>query len=98
MSQRVVGHHHGEEFVASLDHLIQEIQGLVDQIEQAVNAVGGVDNSAEELQSQFDALGVEDKAAHMAQVKDGADQIRNQLQGAADSAKELISRVEAAKG
>jgi hypothetical protein len=59
--------------------------------------VGGVENTAEELQSQFNALGVEDKATHMAQVKDGADQVRSQLQDAADSAKELISQVEAAK-
>lgn len=84
--------------MASLDELIQEIQGVVDQIEQSVNSVAGVENSAEELQSQFNALGVEDKAQHMSQVKDGADQVRNQLQGAADSAKELISQVEAAKG
>ena len=84
--------------MASLDELIQEIQGVVDQIEQTVNSVGGVENSAEELQSQFSALGVEDKAQHMSQVKDGADQVRSQLQGAADSAKELISQVEAAKG
>jgi ElaB/YqjD/DUF883 family membrane-anchored ribosome-binding protein len=88
----------GEDGMASLDELIQEIQRLVDQIEQTINSVGGVENTAEELQSQFSALGVEDKAQHMSQVKDGADQVRNQLQGAADSAKELISQVEAAKG
>jgi uncharacterized protein YoxC len=84
--------------MASLDELIQEIQGLVDRIDEAVASVGGVENTAEELQSQFNALGVEDKAAHMAQVKDGADQVRSQLQGAADGAKVLISQVEAAKG
>jgi uncharacterized protein YoxC len=88
----------GEDGMASLDELIQEIQGLVDRIEQTINSVGGVDNSAEELQNQFSALGVEDKAQHMSQVKDGAEQVRNQLQGAGDNAKELISQVEAAKG
>lgn len=84
--------------MASLDELIQEIQGVVDQIDQTVNSVGGVENSAEELQSQFNGLGVEDKAQHMSAVKDGADQWRTQLLGAADTGKELISQVQAAKG
>ncbi len=55
--------------MASLDELVQEIQGVVDQIEQTVNSVGGVENSAEKLQNQFSGLGVEDKAQHMSQVK-----------------------------
>jgi methyl-accepting chemotaxis protein len=84
--------------MASLDELIREIQGLVERIDQTINSVGGVADGAEELQDQFSALGVEDKARHMSQVKDGADQVRNHLQAAADSAKELISQVEAAKG
>src|SRR5439155_7724894 len=88
----------GRTNVASLDELIGEIQGVVDQIEQTINGVGGVENNAEELQSQFAGLGVEDKAQHMSAVRDGADQWRTQLQGAADTGKDLISQVEAAKG
>lgn len=84
--------------MAGLDELIQEIRGIVDQIEQTINSVGGVENSAEELENQFMGLGVEDKAQHMASVKDGAGQWRAQLQGAADTGNELINQVQAAKG
>ncbi len=83
--------------MASLDELIHEIQHLVDQIEQSVNSVGGVENTADELHGQFAAIGVEDKAQAMSQAKDAADQIRSQLQGAADNGKNLISHVEAVK-
>lgn len=57
-----------------------------------------MDSGAEELQRQFNALGVEDKAQHMSAVRGGADEVRNRLDRAADRAKELISQVEAAKG
>lgn len=83
--------------MASLDELMSEIQGVVDKIEEAVSSLGGVEHSADELHGQFSAIGVEDKAQAMSQVKDSADQIRSQLQGAADGAKDLVSQVEAVK-
>lgn len=83
--------------MASLDELIHEIQGVVDEIDSTMTSVGAVENNAEELQSQMIGIGLEDKAQHMGAVRDGADQLRNQLQGCSDSAKELISLVEAAK-
>jgi hypothetical protein len=98
LSSRHAGVILGEDDMASLDDLMQEIQGVVDGIEQTITGIGGVENTAEQLESQFISLGVEDKAQHMSAVKDAADQWRAQIQGAMDTGKELISQVQAAKG
>lgn len=84
--------------MASLDELIDQFQQAIDQIDQAISTVNAGENDAGELQSQFAALGAEDKASHLAGVKDGAESWRGQLQGAVDTGNQLLDQVKAAKG
>ena len=89
---------HGEEALASLDELIDQFQQAIDQIDQAITSVSAGEDDAGEMQSQFSALGAEDKASQLAGIKDGADSWRTQLQGAVDTGNHLIEQVKAAKG
>jgi hypothetical protein len=89
---------HGEDCVASLDELIDQFQQAIDQIESAISSVTAGENDAGEMQNQFAGLGAEDKASHLAAIKDGADSWRTQLQGAVDTGNELIEQAKAAKG
>jgi hypothetical protein len=88
----------GRDDVASLDELIDQFQQAIEQIDQAVSSVSAGADDAAEMQNQFAALGAEDKASHLASVKDGADSWRTQLQGAVDTGNQLIEQVKAAKG
>jgi hypothetical protein len=88
----------GEDDVASLDELIDQFQQAIDQIDQAISSVNAGENDAGEMQSQFAALGAEDKASQLAGIKDGADSWRSQLQGTIETGNQLIEQVKAAKG
>lgn len=84
--------------MASLDELIDQFQQAIDQIDQAVRSVNAGGDDADEMQSQFAALGAEDKASQLAAIKDGADSWRSYLQGGVEQGHHLIGQVKDAKG
>lgn len=84
--------------MANLDELIDQLQQAIDQIDSAISSVRAGEDDAGEMQSQFSALGAEDKASQLAAIKDGADSWRTQLQGAVDTGNKLIEQIKAAKG
>jgi ATP-dependent RNA circularization protein (DNA/RNA ligase family) len=84
--------------VASLDELIDEIQQVNDKLDEAVSAASSAENSVEEVQSLFAALGAEGQVAYLAEIKDGIESWRAQIQSTVETGHELIERAKAAKG
>ncbi len=84
--------------MASLDELIDQFQQAIDQIEQAIGAVGAGEDGAGELQNLYASTGAEDKASQLSGIKDGAESWHTYLQGGIDQGNELIERVKEAKG
>ncbi len=84
--------------MGSLDELIDQIQQVNDRLDEAVTAAGSAEDGAEEVQSQFAALGAEGQVAVIAEIKDGIESWRAQIQSAVETGGQLIERVNAAKG
>lgn len=83
--------------VASLDELVGQASNLVDEIDRAMTGAASADQTAQQVQETFAGVGAEDKVQHMSAVRDSIDRIRGQLQGAAESTKNLVSQAQAVK-
>lgn len=84
--------------MTSVEEIISRLQGVVQRLDDGVHLLSAAEQSANQLQAQMVAAGVQDKAAMFAQVRDSIARTRQYLTQGKDLTGESINRTKAAGG
>ncbi|WP_345633881.1 hypothetical protein [Rugosimonospora acidiphila] len=84
--------------MASIDEIISRIQAAGQKVGEGVQLLSAAENAASQLQGQMAAVGVQDKAAQFAQVRESIQQARQHLLGSQDMTNQSINLAKEAGG
>lgn len=84
--------------MASIEEIVNQLSGSADQLGQTMTRLGAAENTAGQLQQQMAAMGVQDKAAQFAHVREAIDRARQHLAGGNKLIDEAINAAKAAGG
>jgi hypothetical protein len=84
--------------MASVDEIVTALQSASERISDAVGSLNAAEQDAGEMEGQFAAMGVQDKAAEFAAVRETIERARVQLRGGADVVSEAANQAKTAAG
>ncbi|GAA5198434.1 hypothetical protein GCM10023322_71860 [Rugosimonospora acidiphila] len=90
--------HEGGAAVASIDQIISQLQSADQKVNEGMQLLSAAENAAGQLQSQMASVGVQDKAAQFAQVRESIQRIQQHLQGSGELTNQSINMAKSAGG
>lgn len=84
--------------MASVSDIISELQGVLDELDDAVRAASSAASTTDEVRNQMAAADMHDKVAVLGSLKEAIDKLSAHISGGVDLANDTIAQARAISG